>query len=46
MVKDNGLSINKEKVKEELVVGTQHLLNDRYILVQKGKKNFFIVRVV
>lgn len=46
MVKDNGLSINKEKVKEELVLGTQHLLNDRYILVQKGKKNFFIVRVV
>ena len=46
MVKDNGLSINKDKVGEDLVIGTQHLLNDRYILVQKGKKNFFIVRVV
>ncbi|PLW91859.1 MAG: tyrosine--tRNA ligase [Marinilabiliales bacterium] len=46
MVKDNGLSINKDKVKEDLLVGIQHLLNDRYILVQKGKKNFFIVRVL
>ncbi|MBN2729990.1 MAG: tyrosine--tRNA ligase [Bacteroidales bacterium] len=45
MVKDNGLSINKEKVGEDLIIGTQHLLNNRYILVQKGKKNFYIVRV-
>lgn len=45
MIKDNGLSINKEKVKDDLIVNSSHLLNDRYILLQKGKKNFFIVRV-
>ena len=46
MIKDNGLSINKEKVKDDLIVNSSYLLNDRYILLQKGKKKFFIVRVV
>lgn len=44
-LKENSISINKEKVKEGFVVGSSCLLNDRYVLVQKGKKNYFIVRV-
>jgi len=44
MLKDNGVSINKEKVKEEFVIGTRDLLNGKYILVQKGKKNYFLVK--
>lgn len=46
MLKDNGVSINKEKVKDNMQVGTDNLLNDKYILVQKGKKNYFLVQVV
>jgi len=46
MIKDNGVSINKEKVKEEYVIGKQDLLNGKYILVQKKKKNYFLVKVV
>jgi tyrosyl-tRNA synthetase len=42
-VKENALSINKEKVGEEKVVGISDLLNGKYILVQKGKKNYFLV---
>jgi len=42
-VKENALSINKEKVKEDKVVGVDDLLNGKYILVQKGKKNYFLV---
>jgi tyrosyl-tRNA synthetase len=44
-VKENALSINKEKVREDKVVGTVDLLNGKYILVQKGKKNYFLVKL-
>jgi tyrosyl-tRNA synthetase len=35
--------INKEKVSEELIVHSNYLLNQKYILVQKGKKNYYLV---
>jgi tyrosyl-tRNA synthetase len=44
MVKDNGVSINKAKAAEEMEIGKEHLINNRYILVQKGKKNYYLVR--
>lgn len=41
-----GLQINKEKVDAaEKIVNTEALLNNKYILIQKGKKNFFIIIV-
>jgi tyrosyl-tRNA synthetase len=42
-LKENSLSINKEKVKEDYITSAESLLNEQYILVQKGKKNYFIV---
>jgi len=45
MLKDNAISINKQKIKEDYKIGTKDLLNDKYILVQKGKKNYFLVTV-
>lgn len=46
MLKDNGVSINKNKVAETTAVGADLMMNGKYILVQKGKKNYFIVRVI
>jgi tyrosyl-tRNA synthetase len=46
MLKDNGVSINKEKVKDTYEIGAKDLLNDKYILVQKGKKNYFLIQVI
>ncbi len=43
MLQGNGVSINKEKVAEADVVNKEHLLNDKYILVQKGKKNYYLI---
>jgi tyrosyl-tRNA synthetase len=43
MLKDNGLSINKQKVNDAYQITSSDLLNDRYILVQKGKKNYYLV---
>lgn len=45
MLKEGGVSINKEKVQETQVIGEPHLLNSKYILVQKGKKNYYLVSV-
>ena len=45
MIQANGLSINKEKfTSADGVLGEDNLINDKYILVQKGKKNYFIIK--
>ncbi len=45
-LKENSLSINKEKIAEGRVVTVSDLVNDRYILLQRGKKKYFIVKAV
>jgi len=45
MLKDNGLSVNKEKVNDTYQISNSDLLNGRYILIQKGKKNYYLVIV-
>lgn len=44
MLKEGSIAINKEKVDNDLVLGSQHLINGRHILVQHGKKNYFLVQ--
>jgi tyrosyl-tRNA synthetase len=43
MMKDGGLQLNKEKMKEDYVVNKSNLLNNKYLLVQKGKKNYYLI---
>lgn len=46
LVQGGGLSLNKEKEAEiERVVNASDLLGDKYILVQKGKKNYSIIKI-
>ena len=46
-IKGGGASINKEKIQsEEITIDSERLLNEKYILVQKGKKNYFLIRTV
>jgi tyrosyl-tRNA synthetase len=43
-IKGNGLSINKEKVGDaELIISSNYLIGGKYILAQKGKKNYFLI---
>ncbi len=44
MLKDNGVSINKEKVNEATLLNKGMLLNQKYLIVQKGKKNYYLVK--
>jgi tyrosyl-tRNA synthetase len=43
MLKDNGVSVNKEKVSEATMITSDMLLNQKYLIVQKGKKNYYLV---
>lgn len=43
-IQGNGLNINKEKITDpELVINTEFLIDGKYILIQKGKKNYFLL---
>jgi tyrosyl-tRNA synthetase len=47
MLQAGGVSINKEKVQAvETLIDKNILINDKYILVQKGKKNYFLIKVI
>ena len=41
----NSIAVNRDKVTEEYTVSTSDLINDQFILLQKGKKNYFILHV-
>ncbi|MEN9988183.1 MAG: hypothetical protein RLZZ585_1222 [Bacteroidota bacterium] len=42
-LKANAISVNKEKVDEQFMVGTAQLINNKYVLLGKGKKNNYIL---
>jgi len=42
-LKNNAIAINGQKVKDDFVVNSDSLLQDKYILIQRGKKNFYLV---
>ncbi|MGE5497743.1 MAG: tyrosine--tRNA ligase [Syntrophothermus sp.] len=46
LVQGGGLSVNKIKIDNaDLIINTGYLLNNKYLLVQKGKKNYNLIRV-
>ena len=46
MITSNAVSINKEKISLEFQTSSENLINKKYLLVQKGKKNYFIIKVL
>lgn len=44
-LKQNSISVNKEKVKEDYSITTSDLINDKFVLLQRGKKNYFVLVV-
>ena len=43
MLKDNGVQLNKNRINEGYILSVTDLLNEKYILIQKGKKNYCLV---
>lgn len=47
LVQSGGVSINKEKLEnQDTLITTANLLNNKYLLVQKGKKNYFLLTAI
>jgi len=45
-LKENSISVNKEKVKDDFVLGSKDLIADKFVLLQRGKRNYFLLKVV
>ncbi|GAA4232977.1 tyrosine--tRNA ligase [Postechiella marina] len=45
-LKENSISVNKEKVKDDYTLTKADLINNKFVLLQRGKKNYFLLRVV
>ena len=43
---ENSISVNREKVTEDFKLGKSHLINDRFVLLQRGKKNYFVLSAI
>ncbi len=47
LIKDNGLSINQEKFSDATnLITADYLINDKYILVKRGKKKYFMIHAI
>ncbi|MGB0879332.1 MAG: tyrosine--tRNA ligase [Polaribacter sp.] len=44
-LKENAISVNKEKVKEDFIITKNDLIANKYVLLQRGKKSYFLLKV-
>ena len=45
-LKQNAISLNKEKVAEDYKITSADLINNQFLLLQKGKKNYYVIKIV
>ena len=46
LIDQNSISINKAKINSEFKISDLNLINNKYILLQKGKKNYFLISLI
>ena len=44
-LKENAISVNKEKIKEEYTISKEDLIANKYVLLQRGKKTYYLLKV-
>ena len=44
-LKENSISVNKEKVKEDYIISSKDLIAEKYVLLQRGKKTYFLLKI-
>lgn len=44
-LKENSIAVNKEKANEQSTISSSDLINDKFVLLQRGKKNYFVLTV-
>ena len=45
-LRENSISINKNKVNEDYLIDKKDLISNKYIILNKGKRNTYIIKVV
>jgi tyrosyl-tRNA synthetase len=45
-LKENSVAVNKIKVSEGFAINSSNLINEQFVLLQRGKKNYFILKIV
>ena len=45
-LKENSISVNKEKVAADYSITSKDLINNKFVLLQRGKKNYFVLQIV
>ncbi|MEI6864824.1 tyrosine--tRNA ligase [Flavicella sp.] len=45
-LKENSISVNKEKVKEGFSISNSDLIANKYVLLQRGKKSYFLLKII
>ncbi|MBN9283577.1 MULTISPECIES: tyrosine--tRNA ligase [unclassified Flavobacterium] len=45
-LKENSIAVNKEKVGEDYSISDTDLINGQFVLLQRGKKNYFVIRAI
>ena len=45
-LKENSIAVNKTKVTDNFTITIDHLISNKYVLLQRGKKNYFIIKAV
>ena len=45
-LKEGSISVNKEKIADDYTVSDNDLINGQFVLLQRGKKNYFIIKAV
>ena len=45
-LKENSISVNKEKVAADYSITSKDLINNKFVLIQRGKKNYFVLQIV
>ncbi|TXD53469.1 MULTISPECIES: tyrosine--tRNA ligase [unclassified Polaribacter] len=44
-LKENAISVNKEKIKEDYIITANDLIANKYVLLQRGKKTYYLLIV-
>jgi tyrosyl-tRNA synthetase len=45
-LQQNSISLNKEKIAADYVITTKDLIHNQFLMLQKGKKNYYLIKVV
>ncbi len=45
-LKENSISVNQQKVNPDFILDSQHFINGKFVLLQRGKKNYFVVKII